>query len=258
MKKIYFLFFFCSCLSLNGQNLKLTKVKINAQDAYPIKGYLFDVDNDKVILVPKKKWVKKFLLAQNCENCYTVPREIIWDLTFSQKKPFQPIGLMAGASLGLLLTSIADTTPNPDGLNGKDIAKIYAGMGTFVGGIIDLLRLPNHLLNKRNVDNNNFELPNILLAKSAIYQFNKIRKKQLEKLSSILTKIEKKKTSHRKPINIYTKDKKIVSGYIIGQKDGKLLLGIDKKKVIEYRNNPPDGLNEISLEDIFYYDFGKR
>ena len=53
----------------------------------------------------------------------------------------------------------------------------------------------------------------------------------------------------------------MLSGYIIGQKDGQLLLGLEhlnKKAVLKYRNNPPKHLQEISLEDIFYYDFGKR
>ena len=262
MKIIILLISCLSCLSLNGQDkdLKLIKVHINSGDKNSIKGYLFEVDEDKIVLVPKRKWVNKFLISENCETCHTISRDSIWDLKYSQKKPFRPIGLMVSGGLGLIAIAAADNTPNPDGLNNKDLAGLYATLGIAIGGVVDLIRLIGHSKGKNKVDINR-GLSDVLLPKSAVYQFNKIREQQLAELSVILTQIENEKTRHRKPINIYRKDKKMLSGYIIGQKDGQLLLGLEhlnKKAVLKYRNNPPKHLQEISLEDIFYYDFGKR
>ena len=125
---------------------------------------------------------------------------------------------------------------------------MYATLGIAIGGVVDLIRLIGHSKGKNTVDINR-GLSDVLLPKSAVYQFNKIREQQLAELSVILTQIENEKTRHRKPINFYRKDKKMLSGYIIGQKDGQLLLGLEhlnKKAVLKYRNNPPKHLQEIS------------
>jgi len=258
MKKIYFLLCCFFCLSLNGQNIyiKLTKVTINSKAKYPIKGYLFEVEEDKVILVPKRKLVKQMLLSDSCKVCYTIPRDIIWDLKFSRKKPFRPIGTMVGAGLGIVLVAAADNTPNPDGLNGKGIAGIYGAMGLVLGGTIDLFRLIGHF-NGKNIADINMGLPNVLLPKTAVYQFNKHRNQQLAKLPAILAKIETDEISHRKRIKVYTKDKKLLEGYLIGQQDNALLLELDKKKIISHRRNLPNQLTSIPLSDIFYYELKK-
>ena len=259
---LFFLFFSALAFfpsSLNGQNagIKLTKIKIRRHDQPTVKGFLFKVNEDALIILKNKQSAKGFLIDENCELCDTIPTYQIKNIAVKEKKIFYPVYLMIASGLGLTLIAVADNTPNPDGLNGKDIAKVYTFLGLMAGSIFDLSRLLGHgkeFINGR-IDE---QVLTKLKAKSAAYMFNKKRKKQQDSLSSILTKIEKTKKRHRKPINIYTKDKKVVSGYIIGQKDDKLLLGLDKKKVVEYRNNPPNQLNEISLEDIFYYDFGKR
>lgn len=257
MKNIYLLLFCFICYSLNGQNehIKLTRVKVNSKDKYPIKGYLYDVTEDKITLVPKRKMVKEFLLADSCKVCYTVPRFFIRDLKFSQKKAFKPIGTMVTGGLGLILVAAADGSPNPDGPNGKDIAGFYAIGGFLLGGTIDLLRLIGHF-NGKNTADINMGLPSILASKSAIYQFNKLRSQQLDKLGLILLQIKKDKTSHRKLLKVYTKDKQVVVGYVLGQKEGMLLLGMDKKKIVSHRNNPPAMVNKIPLDSIFYYEFG--
>ena len=259
MEKIYLLLLsFAFITSLNGQieSIKLTSIKINSTDKYPIKGYLFDVDEDKITLVPKRKMVKEFLIADSCKACYTVPRFFIRDLKFSQKKAFKPIGTMVGGGLGLVLIAAADGTPNPDGLNGKGVAKIYTAMGLILGGAVDLLRLIGHFKGKNTADIN-IPLPNLLQSKSAVYQFKEQRRKQLSKLAIILLQIKKDKASHRKRLKVYTKDKKVMVGYLLGQKDGMLLLDVDRKKIVSHRNNPPDNVHKIPLDSIFYYEFGR-
>lgn len=258
MKKIYFLLCCFSCFYLNGQNIpiKLTKVTINSKAKYPIKGYLFDVAEDKIMLVPQRKLIKQMLLSDSCKVCYTIPRDIIWDLKFSQTKPFRPIGTMMGAGLGIILVAAADNTPNPDGLNGKDIAGLYAAMGIVLGGATDLVRLIGHF-NGKNLADINRGLPNVLLPKAAVYQFNKHRNQQLVKLPAILAQIEIDEMSHRKRIKVYTKGNKLQEGYIIGQRDNALVLGLDKRKIISDRRNLPTPFNSIPFQDIFYYEFRK-
>jgi len=252
MKKIYLLLFCFSYLSLNGQNtwLKLKKVKINSS----IKGYLFDIDEDKVILVPKKKLVKKFLLSGNCENCYAISTDYIWSLNYPQKKSFLPIGLMASVGLGSLLIAAADNTPNPDGLNGRNIAGIYAFGGVLLGGATDLVRLIGHFDGKNTADTN-VGIHDLLQSKTAIYQFNEIRNNQLKTLSGILAKIERYKTNYQRQIKIYTKDKKLIKGYILGQQKGTLLLRPNKNRIVEYRYKSPNDCMKIPLKNIFYYEF---
>lgn len=257
MKKIYLLLLCFAFISLSGQteSIKLTRIKVNSADKHPIKGYLFDVDEDKITLVPKRKMVREFLLADSCKVCYTVPRFFIRDLKFSQKKAFKPIGSMVAGGLGLIFVAAADGRPNPDGLSDREFTGIYAAMGILLGGATDLLRLIGHFSEKNTADIN-IPLPNLLQSKSAVYQFNEQRHKQLDKLALILLEIKKDKTSHRKLLKIYTKDKKGVIGYILGQQDGMLLLGWDKTKIVSHRTNPSAGVRKIPFEHIFFYEFG--
>ncbi len=258
MKKIYLLLLCFYCLLLNGQNtrIKLSKVTINAQDKYPIRGYLVHVDSDKIVLAPKKKLVKKFLLSKNCATCYTVPTKVIRDLKIVQKKAFLPIGLIASGILGIVIeTNTNGTTPHNAP---PDIRKAVAVAGITAGVTMDVVRLINHAKRRLKLDGNIGQLSKILESRAAIYQFNKLRSSQLNVLSNILAQIKKDKTSYRKKVKIYLKDKKLIAGYIIGQKEKTLLLSLDKKEIIKYRNNPPHTLYKIPLKNIFYYEFERN
>lgn len=253
MKKIFLLLCCFSFLSLEGQisNIKLTKVKINSKDKYPIKGYLYDIDEDQLIIAPKKDYIKEFLLTEKCKSCYTVPRTLVRDIEFSQKKAFLPICLMAAAGLGSILIATSDNTPNPDGINDRQAYQILTIMGLPIGGGIDLLRLADQ--NKKEPVDMNIGLSNVLQSKSALYQFNEQRNQQLAELAGILQQIEKDKKSYNKRVTIYTKDKKLVVGYIIGQQEDMLLIGFNKR----HRKQPTKQLDKVALQNIFYYEFGK-
>jgi len=253
MKKILLLLCCFSFLSLKGQisKIKLAKVKINSKDKYPTKGYLFDMDEEQVVLAPKKEKIKGFLLMEKCNSCYTVSRTLIRDIKFSQKKAFLPLGLMTTGGLGLILIAAADNTPNPDGLNERQAFELLTVMGLVIGGGVDIVRAISN--NKKKPVDMNIGLSNDLQLKTALYQFNEQRNEQLNKLAAILLQIEKDKTSYGKQIRIYTKDKKLVVGYIVGQQDDMLLLGVNKR----HREHPSKQLSKVSLKDIFYYEFDK-
>ena len=257
MKKMYLLLFCFSCFSLNGQHtkLKLTKVKINSKDKYPIKGYLFDIDSEKIVLVPKRELVKKFLISKNCKTCYTIPNNMIRDIKFSHKKTFIPVGLMVSGVLGLILETNKSSNDYTN-LYLEIIAKIAALAGITAGVVLDIVRFNNHSKRKVKLDGGT-GLSKLIQSRAAIYQFNELRNKQLEVLSNILAQIKKDKTSYRKWVKVYTNDRKLVAGYIINQQDGMLLLGLDKKEVVKQRNNPPDNLRKVPLSNIFYYEFSK-
>lgn len=254
MKKIFLLLCCFSFLSLKGQisNIKLTKVKINSKDKYPIKGYLFDLDEEQIVVAPNRKYIKGALLTGKCKSCHTISRILVQDIKVSQKKAFLPIGTMTTGGLGLILIATADNTPNPDGINDRQAFQILTLMGLAIGGVVDLLRLIGH--NKKKPIAMNIDLSNVLQPKSALYQFNEQRKQQLTELAAISQQIEKDKTSYPEQIRIYTKDKKLVVGYIIGQKDDMLLIGLD----ISNRTQPSNQLEKVALQNIFYYQFDKE
>ncbi len=257
MKNILLLLLCISFLSLKGQisNIKLTKIKINSKDKYPIKGYLYDIDEEKIVIALEKEMIKGFLLTESCKSCYTVPLTFIRDIKFSQKKAFLPAVSMAAGGLGLLLIATADNTPNPDGINDRQAFQILTLMGLVIGGGIDLLRLIGQ--NKKKPLDINMGISNVLQSKSALYQFNEQRNQQLDKLTAILQEIEKHNTSYRKQIKVYTKDKELVVGYIKGQQGDMLLIGADKKQIFSHKEDSSKQFDKLSLQDIFYYEFVK-
>ncbi|MEM6319465.1 MAG: hypothetical protein AAF960_17470 [Bacteroidota bacterium] len=248
----------CLCyftlFSLNAQNIKLTKIKINPTEKYPVKGFLYDVDDEKVVLATDRKYIKQYLITGNCKTCHTVQREFIRDLRCTNRKSFLPIGTMTSLGLGLVLVAAADGTPNPDGPNARYWAQLYALAGLGIGVGTDLVRVINHFDKKNRIDIN-MGLSSVLKSKSAVQQFKNQQAIQLDELSIILNEISSNKKKHRKKVTIYTKDKNLLKGYILGQWADSLLISPDRVKLLAYRRNPPNHLSKVRLQDILYYEF---